>query len=151
MNIRLLVTGAVYVTAALLMTGCSSVTRGAPNAGVSINANMDRNDYEVLGNTSGKSSMSSIFFGAIQIVDGNKLRIVGIPLFEDQFAFSAKPGLFSMVGSEDRAYYKALAATPDADAVAQKAFIKTTSGIPYVWETQEVTYTGKAIKYKVHN
>jgi hypothetical protein len=148
MKIRLFITGAACVTVAVMMTGCASVMRSTPSAGLVINANMDRNDYEVLGNTSGKSKVSYFFFGAVQIVDEDKLRILGFSTFEDQFAFVNRPGI---VTAMDRAYYKALAATPDADAVAPKAFIMTTTGIPFIWGTQEVTYTGKAIKYKVHN
>ena len=132
------------------LTGCSSITRGTPQSATVINANMDKTDIEVGTSTEGTSTRTSILFGVIQIIDGDKYRLLGMNFFEDQYAFLT-PSLFGIVSAEDRAYYKALAATPDADAVVEKAFITTTTGIPYVWETKEVTYTGKAIKYKVHN
>jgi len=111
---------------------------------------MDKNDYEVLGNTEGKSTKTSILCGLVSVVDGDKVSVLGIKFFEDQYAFEEK-SWFGIVNVEDRAYYKALAATPDADAVTRKASIKTKSGIPGIYTTSEVTYSGKAVKYKVHN
>jgi hypothetical protein len=55
---------------------------------------------------------------------------------------------FFPVSVEERAYYKALAATPDADAVIPKAFTKQSSGFPLLYSEQEATFTGKALKYK---
>jgi hypothetical protein len=163
MKNKLLIFGMAGIAVSMLFAGCAGARRGIPSAGVVINANMDRNDYEVLGTASGKSSVTYIC-GAIQYIDGNKLSIFGINCFEDQYAFEQKkptllqmlfPALFIfdqiMVSPEDRACYKALAGTPDADAIVEKSYIRTKTGLPPLWGTKEVTYTGKAIQYKVHN
>jgi hypothetical protein len=150
MKIKVLITGVACAMAAVLVTGCSSVTRGTPNAGLVINANMDKNDYEVLGNTEGKSTKTSVLCGLVSVIDGDKISVLGLKFFEDQYAFEEK-ARFGFVSVDDRAYYKALAATPDADAVARKSLIRTESGIPCIWMSREATYSGKAVKYKVHN
>jgi hypothetical protein len=104
----------------------------------------------MLGSVKGSSTLKSYFFGIVQIIDGNKSRILWVfKDYEDQYSFQDPGGLNILpVSVEDRAYYKALAATPDADAVIPKAFIKQSSGFPFIYEEQEVTFTGKALKYK---
>lgn len=133
-----------------LLCGCASVTRTTPIAPAEINVNMNSSDYEVLATTEGKSSKTSVLFGAVQVIDGNKLRILGVRFFEDQYASRMERHWYSGVSTEDRAYYKALANAPDADSVASKAYLETDSGIPLLWKTEEVTFQGKAVKYKVH-
>lgn len=92
----------------------------------------------------GTSTTDSILFGLIQVVDGNKLRLVGIPFYEEQYSFSTEyPGLTAA-----RAYYKALSATPDADAVFYKNMDCKNSGIPLLLSRETVTFRGKAIKLK---
>ena len=155
MKIKLLITGLACIATTVLVSGCAGVTRGTPHAGTVINANLNASDMEVLEKTEGKSTKVSVLLGLVQVIDGDKYRILGIKFFEDQYAFIDKPsGLLSIitpVSIEERAYYKALAATPDADSVMQKAFVATSSGVPILYKSQEVTYQGKALKYKVHN
>ena len=143
---------------ALLSTGCASVQRGAPLAGTDVNVNLSRSDYTVLGPVKGTSTLQSYLLGLIKVVDGDKIIFLGLKTFEDQYAFLQDPGLpilqiltlgFSGgATAEDRAYYKALAATPDADVVIPKAYVKQISGIPLLASTREVTFTGKAVKIK---
>src|SRR5258708_6628710 len=143
-QIKSLMTGGVCVVAMGLLSACSSVTRGTPISHAVINANMTAADYEVLGTTEGKSTRLSVLCGIVQVIDGDKVAILGIKFFEDQYAYAEKGALERLrVHPEDRAYYKALAATPDADTVAGKAFVKTKSGIPLIYSSQEVTYQGK--------
>jgi len=150
-NVKLFAVAAACAAAGGLLAGCSSVTRGTPVAGAVINANMTSADFEVIGTTEGKSRKTSILGPVLQIIDGNKISVLGIKFFEDQYAFAEKPsGLFTTVSVEDRAYYKALAATPDADAIAGKGFVRTRSGFPLLWSSQQVTFQGKALKYKAH-
>jgi hypothetical protein len=151
-NIRLLLTGGACIGLLIAVNGCSSVTRGTPVAGTHIQANMNTGDCEVLAKTEGKSTKTSILLGLVQVIDGDKYRILGIKFFEDQYAFeSDNPSPFDFlvpVSVENRAYYKALAAAPDADAVAAKGYMKTYSGIPIIYNTKEVTFEGKALKFK---
>ncbi len=102
--------------------------------------------------------MQSYVLGLVKIIDGDKLILLGMKTFEDQYAFLQDPGLpilqvltLGLSGgptAEDRAYYKALAATPDADVVIPKAYVKQISGIPLLASMKEVTFTGKAVKIK---
>lgn len=138
---------------AVLLVGCSSITRGTPHAPLFVQANLQRADYEVLGTTEGTSKRTRYFFGLVSIIDDDKYSILGIKFFHDEYAFQEKGGFFSglFVGIEDRAYYKALSKTPDADAVATKSYVETSTGFFPIWDNKEITFQGKAIKYKVHD
>ncbi|MEI7899874.1 MAG: hypothetical protein WCK89_06450 [bacterium] len=145
-------------TLALLSTGCASVQRGSPIASTEVSVNLARTDYTVIGPVKGTSTMQSYVLGLVKIIDGDKLILLGMKTFEDQYAFLQDPGLpilqvltLGLSGgptAEDRAYYKALAATPDADVVIPKAYVKQISGIPLLASMKEVTFTGKAVKIK---
>jgi hypothetical protein len=148
-NLGVVATLTVCAGILALSSGCATATRGTPVARTVINANMNDSDYEVLGTTEGKSTKSTFFFGVVQVVDGSKLQLFGIKFFEDQYAGIDNNSASASV--ENRAYYKALAATPDADSVTAKSVVASTSGLPLVWSTKEVTFQGKALKYKVHN
>lgn len=111
---------------------------------IAINPEIPRDAYEVLDTVEGTSTTDSILLGLIQVVDGDKLRLLGIPFFEEQYTFSSGyPGLTAA-----RAYYKALSATPEADAVFYKSMDGGNSGIPLLWTSETVTFRGKAIKLK---
>jgi hypothetical protein len=152
MKVKLLITGLACVGLLVVVSGCSSITRGTPIAQTGIQANMNTGDCEVMAKTEGKSTKTSILLGLVQVIDGDKYRILGIKFFEDQYAFAGQSwGLLDFIRPitpDERAYYKALAAAPDADAVASKAFVKTYSGIPILYNTSEVTFEGKALKFK---
>jgi len=151
MKTKFILTSIACVAGLMLATGCSSITRGTPNSPTLINANMDKNDYEVGAATSGTSTKETYLCGLIAVIDGDKYRVLGIKFFEDQYAFQEKPAWYSSVSVQDRAYYKALAATPDADSVAVKAWTETSSGFPLFYSKEEATFQGKALKFKTHN
>jgi len=148
----------LLITVAGLISGCASVQRGTPSTGSQINVNLDREDYTILGTTKGTSTVQSYLGGLVQIIDNDKVVVLGIKGFEDQYAYyrAPQPTLLSKIFGgagritpEDRAYYKALAATPDADVVMHKSMTKQQSIIPVFRTETTVTFTGKALKYKV--
>lgn len=132
----------------VMVTGCASVQRATPVAPAEIDINLTRGDVTIMGSVKGSSTLQTYAFGLVQIVDNDKWVLLGCWLFEDQYAFAKESEGYRRVSVEDRAYYKALAATPDADAVVRKAFVKQSSGIPFLAETEEATFIGKAIKFK---
>ena len=133
----------------LCVGGCFS-HKTAP--GIAINPEIPRDAYEVLDTVEGTSTTDSILFGLIQVVDGNKLRLLWIPFFKEQYSyFGSYPGMnmfFTWPSTADRAYYKALGATPGADAVFYKSMDREHSGIPLLLTSETVTFRGKAIKLK---
>ena len=157
---------------AMLLGGCAGVQRMTPAAPGQVNINLKSNDYTVLTSTKGISTVTSYGGGLVQVVDGSKYRVLGIKFFEDEYSMLhplrieeiSPMNLVAMVyfwpygacyvayktsvGAEDRAYYKALAATPDADVIIEKALVRQKSGIPLICTEEEVTVVGKAIKYK---
>lgn len=142
----------------LLGVGCTSVQRWTPITYAQIQANMDRTDYEVLGTTEGTSTEVSFLGPLVHVVDGKKMSLLGIKFYEDQYAFQDAPSAIGQMwpfcilfgpSVDERAYYKALAATPDADAVVGKAFERSkVEGFIFSRETS--TFRGKALKYKEH-
>ncbi len=152
--------GIVVIIASFFLTGCSTVMKATPASGIFVDVgSMDRNDYVVLDRVEGTSSTKTILFGLVRIIDNdpNKLIILGIPLFEEKYAFQTPPkGIMAIwpftilqpPATADHAYYKALAKTPDADSVLNKAYYKESKGIPFLFEIETVTFTGKAIKLK---
>ena len=116
MRATIVLTTILSASSLALLCGCSSITRGSPVSGTVIQANMDKNDYEVGPTTEGKSSKTSFLLGVVQVIDGDKISVLGLKFFEDQYAFSEKSHpiipIIAPVNVEDRAYYKALAATP---------------------------------------
>jgi len=157
---RFLVSGLTMASMAVLMAGCASVQRGAPVAPALINVNMNKGDYTVLGTVKGTSTVKSYLLGIVQVVDEDKVSFLGIKTWEDQYALLTPPDgpqslpiigwfLGGGVSPSDRAYYKALAATPDADAVAAKSWVKQNpASIPLLYSEETVTFTGKALKFK---
>jgi len=144
-----------------LASGCASVNKNSPHmgfGGLGIEAGINRQDIVVLDAVEGTSTQTSILGPLYQVVDNdpNKVVILGIRFFEDKTAML--PGttgiiertLSILTGSNvaQRAYYEALAATPDADAVFLKSATMERSGIPLIYETKRVTYKGKAVKLK---
>lgn len=136
----------------ILLTGCASVQRGIPVAPSTINTQLQRADVEVLDNVQGSSETFLFMMGVFQVIDGDKIKVLGIPLgFEDQYSLMGPPtGLEALLGPNtlDRAYYQALGKTPDADAVCAKSYTIQRSGIPFLAAREKVTFTGKALKYK---
>ena len=131
-----------------IVGGCNS-QKSAPHMGFGsfdVNTQLSRGDIVVLERVEGTSTTKSILFGAVQIVDGDNVKVLGIPFFTDRYTCVRTDPC--RVTTADRAYYKALEATPEADAVFYKTMDREGSGIPLLWETETVTFSGKAITLK---
>ncbi len=137
------------------LSGCGGrVFKSTPIAHVDTTGTMTRSDYIVLDKVDGTSKLDYYVFGIYQVIDDEHIKLFWIPLnFDDTYAFTQPPSglldrFFSWAKTEDRAYYKALSQTPDADSVISKAYIKERRGIPWIFEKEIVTFTGKAIRIK---
>jgi hypothetical protein len=134
----------------IFLNGCGSSQKTTPHmwfSDVSIETQLDREDVVVLDTVRGDSTITSVLFGLIQIVDEDKLQLFGIKFFKDKYTyFQGYSGMWRSVA--DRAYYKALEAHPDADAVLIKSMDHEDEGIPLIYYTKSITYKGKAIKLK---
>lgn len=150
----LLVTGL-----AIIGIGCGSIGKSAPHSQLGMVANLERDDIEIIRTVEGESTKKSILFGSIQVIDGEKYKVLWIPFFQDKGAgaLQESPGLlgailkpFTPVSVIDRAYYDALAETPDADTVFYKTSTQERRGIPLLFTTESVTLRGKAAKIKAN-
>lgn len=175
---RFLNCGLTLALAALLSGGCASVQRWTPMARGQVNVKLKDSDYSVLASVKGVSTTKSYACGIVKVIDGNKVRVLGIKFFEDQYSYLTPkdrlsdtekfmlfyPGCWLILpitvpyivythsaSAEDRAYYKVLAAVPDADELVSPGLVAQRSGIPLVCREEEVTLTAKAIKYKANN
>jgi uncharacterized protein YceK len=146
---KLIVSSLMIAAVSVLMSGCASVQRVTPQAPGMVNINLEKGDFTMLGSVKGSSTVKSYVFGIVQVVDGTKTRILWVfKDYEDQYSYQNPGGFNFGISVEDRAYYKALAATPDADAVIPKSLVMQTSGFPLICEEVEATFSGKALKYK---
>jgi len=112
-----------------------------------IETDISRDDIVVLDRVQGSSTTESICLGAVQVIDGDNLRVLGIPFFKEKYSSLCHKGIWMNL-TEQRAYYKALESAPDADAVFYKSMDYEVSGIPLIWWTETATYTGKGIQLK---
>ena len=139
----------------LLFQGCAQKTVPHMSFGnFDIRAEISRNDIEVLDQIEGTST-SSTYLGVVQVIDGDKLKLFGIPFYKERYTWLPMndtpyyPRIDGLcVQTEDRAYYKALEAAPNADVVFFKSMDNEFDGIPLIWETRTVTMKGKAIRLK---
>ena len=162
----------LMLTVSMLVDGCANVQRMTPMAPGRVNIKLADNDYTLLASVKGASTLKSYPLGIVQVIDDSKIRVLGIKFFEDKYSlmkpskkldgidvvvmvyfwpyviYKAYTYSSASVSAEDRAYYKILAATPDADGVIENAFVRQKSGIPFIYTEEEITLTGKAIKYK---
>lgn len=132
------------VVALLGLCGCASQRMG-PHMGfgnLNIEVQLDRNDVVILGAIEGESKTVSILLGLIQIIDDDKLRVLGIRFFKDKYVW----GVVNATAS--RAYYKALEAHPEADAVFQKSWEREERGIRLFFFEESVLFRGKAVSLK---
>lgn len=132
--------------------GCAA-QKTMPHMGIgqlSIEAQLDRDDFVFLKTAEGTSTIASYLFGLVSIIDGDKVRVLGINFFTDKFTYFEDPlfGPFSSVGAVDRAYYRALEKTPDADVVLSKSMDREESGFIGIYSTTKVTFRGKAFQIK---
>ena len=138
----------VAVTAMLLVGGCAS-QRTVPQVGFGnfdVKTQLMRDDIVILQRVEGTSETESILLGTIQIIDGKNVKVLGFPFFKEQYTCVKEDPCLAK--TEDRAYYKALEATPEADAVFYKSMNREHGGIPLLWETESVTFSGKAFTVK---
>jgi len=152
-------TVAMLVAAAVILgiagTGCAGIQKKAPTMGfgdVSIEGQFGRDSFEVVGPIEGTSTTDGYFFGIVEVIDGSNVKLFGMPLYEEKYAF--QPGFDSIMvnftgpSTAERAYYNALSKSADADAVFTKAYYSRMSGMfPLGW-SETVTFTGKALKLK---
>jgi len=141
-----------------VLAGCAGLNKQIPAAGMTVDiGSMDRDDYVVLDRVNGESSRTSICGGVVQIVDGEKMIICGLRLFADHYSLAPqeKTWIETMIAktlnlpsTSERAYYNALAATPDADVIIPKTFDYEDSGFPIIFMHEKVSFKGKAIKLK---
>ncbi len=138
--------------AALLLldlTGCMQSQKQSPSMGyadVGIQTNFDRDDLIVMETVTGTSTSEQRFV-IIQIIDGDKFKVLGIPFFKEKYSYVIPAASF-FVSTEDRAYYNALENAPDADFILERGLERETEGIPFIWDRTTVTYRGKAMRFK---
>ena len=132
--------------------GCMSTLTTSPHMGfngMEWQPKMERSDYTVLDTVEGKSCLTSVLFGIVQVIDGDKWKILWIPFYEEKYALVINSFPYNLfVSMEDRAYYDALAKTPDADVVFVKSYTNTDAGVPLIWTSKTASVRGKAIKLK---
>lgn len=150
-------TSTLIAVATLLTTACGSIGKVAPHSNLGVVANLERDDIEVIQTVEGESTRRSLLLGSIQIIDEDKYKIFWIPFFQDKGAgtlqgngsfLSALSKPFTPVSVLDRAYYDALAETPDADTVFYKSATQERRGVPLLFTSHRVTLRGKAAKIK---
>lgn len=146
LTLPLLVLGAL-----LVLPGCSA-QRMTPHMGfgsLNLEAQIDREDIVVLDRVEGSSTTTCILFGLIRIIDEDKYQILGIKFFKDKYVWKNPNALAPWFpNTASRAYYKALEAHPEADAVFCKDYEREDVGIPWIFHTETITFKGKAIKLK---
>jgi hypothetical protein len=149
----------ILLVAASMLFGCSAAQKTAPRMGfgeIDIQANIDRKDIVVLNEVEGSSTLSSILGPFIQIIDGDKYRILGMRFFKDKYSYAFEATdpvgvLLSQLGirsisTKDRAYYKALEKAPEADVILyKKCDTEVWHFMWFIYSTESVTVRGKAV------
>ena len=131
--------------------GCASF-KGAPHMGyngIEWQPSMGREDYVIQDTVEGVSDTTSIFFGLIKIIEGNKIRLLWFfTFYEDKYSYIAQRPL-RLGKTAKRAYYNALEKAPDADVILEKSVtVERKTIIPLLYRTKRVTYKGRPIKLK---
>lgn len=163
MNKSLRMMGLTAVTLGLvaLGTGCNSAFRNAPQTLPVVSMNLDRADYEVLGDVEETSEVTS-YCGLVHIIDNDpsKMIIFGYRTFEDQYeepvssfwndTIGACVRLFSGGSPVQRATYTALTAAEaqGADLVIPKRTQRSTRGFGFFYSVETATVKGKAVRLK---
>ncbi|MBN2590038.1 MAG: hypothetical protein JXA96_09255 [Sedimentisphaerales bacterium] len=140
----------IPVIGIMFMSGCGSAQKQMPHmffGGFNVETQLGREDIVLVDTVEGSSTLTTIL-GFINIVDGDKLELFGIKFFKDKYTyFKSYDSRLGQVA--DRAYYKALEATPDADVIFEKSVDHEDGGFPLIYATKVVTFRGKAMKLKV--
>ncbi|HVM59510.1 MAG TPA: hypothetical protein VMV72_01475 [Verrucomicrobiae bacterium] len=132
-------------------SGCATCgTRaGAPRLNLA-DVELKRSDIVVMERVQGESTETSFLLGLVKLVDGNKVEVLGFPFFKDETA--RLPGARGWMPwcnlVESRAYYKALAAAPEADAIIERSVTTKRFVVPVFFACKTLTLEGKAIKLK---
>jgi hypothetical protein len=110
---------------------------------------LEREDYVILNAVEGVSDTTSIFFDMIQIIEGDKIRLLWFfPFYEEKYSFIVQRPL-GLVMTGERAYYNALEKAPEADVILEKSVtVERKTIIPLLYGTERVTYKGRSIKLK---
>jgi len=139
----------------IVLPGCSEAQRFAPHmgfGGFDMEAELDRDDIVVLDRVEGTSSTTTVLgipgtaIAIVQVIDGDKYRVFGIPFFKDKYVWKTPGELLPGTSTASRAYYKALEAHPEGDAIFCKSQEREVGGVPGIYHTETVTWKGKAIK-----
>ncbi len=138
----------------LVSMACAGSQRRIPamNFGeIGIETAFDRDDLVVLDTVTGTSTSEQRFL-VVQIIDGDKYKVLGIPFFKEKYSV-VQPSVIPIFGdffttTADRAYYNALEKTPDADFVVVRSLDHEYSGIPFLWDRTTVSFRGKAMKIR---
>ena len=133
--------------------GCSCVFKGSPHMGykgIKCQPPMINENYVVLDAVEGVSDTTSIFFGLIKIIEGNKIRLLWFfPFYEEKYSYTVQRPLRLLGKTAKRAYYNALEKVPDADFILEKSVtVERKTIIPLLYRTKKVTYKGRPIKLK---
>jgi hypothetical protein len=135
---KIIITSVLSATT-LLMAGCAStlqVDRGTVQAV----ANLDRDQYEIVGNVEGQASVSYVFFF---FPTGAKPQS-GV-LFNPYFVCPFGPPPGPVMGM---AIYNAIESQPGVDMIIAPRFESEVKGFPPFYWTTTVKVKGKGIKIK---
>lgn len=160
-SLRMMGLTAAVLGLAIFGTGCSSAFRNAPNTLPVVSMNLDRTDYEVLGDVEETSEVTS-YCGLVHIIDNDpsKMIIFGYRTFEDQYeeplsnfwndTVGALGRFFSGGSPVERATYTALTAAEaqGADLIIPKRTQRSTRGFGIFYSVESATVKGKAVRLK---
>ncbi len=143
----------------LFLSGCSTTRNSMPVTQIEFDASqLERSEYVILDNVTGISSTQYILGGLIQIIDANypdakpedkKVKFLGIRFYKaENYATQEPKGCLYVATTADRAYYKALSQSFDADSIIQQKFNRHIHGFPGIVQTEVITFCGKAIQLK---
>jgi len=137
-----------------LLAGCATGTyKPAIRFGqFNLEAQVPRENFVILDAVEGTSREDSYAFGLVRIIDGAHWQVLFFKFFEDHCASPLGPQVpcCFIEPVSGRAYYNALMAAPQADAVIERSVTTRTRGFPFLYKMKEVTYRGKAIQLKAH-
>jgi len=128
----------VAVLAVSLLSGCAS-TLQMDRGSVYTVANLDRSQFEILGDAVGEASISYVFIFPIGAKP--EMGVLYNPMNPSPFA--------SAVGQvKGMALYKAIESVPGADLIIVPRYEAKTTGFPPIYWTTTVKVKGKAVKIK---
>jgi hypothetical protein len=140
------------VLSCALLTGCATGTyKPVVRFGqLNLETQVPRQDLVIMDAVEGASREDAYAFGLVRIIDRTQWQVFGIKFFEDHCASPAGERIpcWFIEPVAGRAYYKALAKAPSADALIERSSTSTTRGFPFLYRMKEVTYRGKAIQLK---